>query len=332
MPIYQGNNKVRPIKAGSNNVAKVYAGYEKVFGGGPSRFRPPVVDGLLALYNPAYEGGYNGSNTIVDLWENGHDLVLSGTGYSQNTDNSIYISTGSFAITANDLSTDLHGTQSEFTVVFYGKRDHPAPEGIRGGGRWCIGPSGSFSGTNAVFEVWNRQTIYDSSLGIGTMTIFPAGGGDYFTAYNYPPGYDDFIKWKNSNTSINEWSFNAYSKADQTQTYTYPDSNLTISFRGNTSTDSGTWQDVFLQSSGSYNALGTPPSNGVWMTHASNPDTANVLDTNLASSRFMLNGIGFTGVADYDSQQFDFGGAAIYDRVLSATELQEVYAWFDSYY
>ena len=315
-------------------IGSAFVGYNRVYGAGENRFQPPVVDGLLALYNPAYESGFNGSNTIVDLWENGHDLVLSGTGYSQNTDDSIYIGTSSFAITANDLSTDLHGTQSEFTVVFYSKVDYPNPEGFGGGGRWCIGPSGSFSGNNAVFDVWNRLTIYDMSVGIGTMTIFPPGGGDYFTAYNYPPGYDDFIKFKNSNdpTSINKWSFNAWSKADQTQTYTYPDSNLTISFRGNISQDSATWQDVFLQSSGSYNALGTPPSDGVWFVHASTPDTTNVLDTNLASSRFMLNGITFTGVADYIPQHFDFGGAAIYNRVLSANELQEVYAWFDSYY
>jgi len=312
-------------------IGSAFLGYTRVYGAGEDRFTPPVSDGLLALYNPAYEGGFNGSNTIVDLW-NDKDLILSGTGYSQNADNSIYIGTSSFAITADDLSTDLHGTQSEFTVVFYSKVNYPNPEGYGGGGRWCIGPSGSFSGNNAVFDVWNRLTIYNSAVGIGTMPIYPPGGGDYFTAYNYPPGYDDFIRFKNSSTSINEWSYNAWSKADQTQTYTYPDSNLTISFRGNTSTDSPTWQDVFLQSSGSYNALGTPPSNGVWFVHASNADTANVLDTNLASSRFMLNGITFTGVADYIPQHFDFGGAAIYNRVLSASELQAMYTWYSSYY
>ena len=123
-------------------IGSAFLGYTRVFGAGENRFQPPVTDGLLALYNPAYETGYNGSNVIYDLYGS-NDLTINGGVHSQDTDNSIIFATSSNAETSTNISSSLHGTGSVFSVVFLTRNDSQAGDGYSG--RWLLGPSGSGS-------------------------------------------------------------------------------------------------------------------------------------------------------------------------------------------
>ena len=315
-------------------IGSAFLGYTRVFGAGENRFQPPITDGLLALYSPATENGYNGTNVIYDLSGNGKDLTISGGTHSQNVDGSIYFTTSSTAITSEDLSSTLNGTTAEMTVVFMGKNK----DSWGGSGRWAIGPTSGWSGTNAVFEWSANLSVLSNTFGIGTKPVFSPGGGAWFYPWRYPYAGGVYgNKWDDPLGSV-KWSFAAYTKANQEDTYIYPNSNLTLHTQGYYAKDDISGNQWFSGSldktQGTYTALGTPPSNGNWMVSSQDADNDNVLETNLSANRFFINGYADLALVDpgYVNKDFDFGGAAIFDRVLSDAEIAAVRDFYNEYF
>ena len=316
-------------------IGSAFLGYTRVFGAGDNRFQPPVIDGLLALYNPAYEGGYNGTNVIYDLSGNSKDLTLAGS-YSQDSDDSIAFTTTATAETSTDISTDLHGTSAEMTIVFLTrKNDDSGPPYSSYGGRWLLGPSSGFSGNNVLFE-WEVKNFGIGKIGYGTLPVFDAGGGYYYQVINNPNSSTGTIaNYYRNNVSDTEATFLAYTKADQTASYPGTSTNMKV-YMKNFQEGTNVVRVNTLTSTVGYGSFNDFSSGDNYLNRSSDPSgtDANILTTNLASSKFFLNDVasklGMT--TNHGPKNFNFMGAGIWNKVLSQTEIEEVISWYSTSY
>ena len=327
-------------------IGSAFLGYTRVFGAGEDRFSVPISNGLISLYNPAYTSdvypnGYD-NGTIVDLWGDA-DLETAVETVDVRSDGSIYFYTSSYASSSAELSADLLGTGSEFTIIAYsylhGSGSYES-DGT-GGGRYKIGTAGRNSWTNVIAEVGvtsgtgtqyqlgmgatSASFGFDTVVGNSMFVKDKRGGADYFAAYGVsydatppPPSF----------AGAESSSFLAVSKANQNASYTKPDTNVSFYlddfwsdtvFRNEQKTTVGTYEDL------------TAPDNNIYIFDGTGPE---VLNTSIVESFLTINPdwTGYGGDAQRNVQQFALKGFAVYNRVLTTSEIQSMKDWFDESY
>jgi len=296
-----------------------------------------VIDGLISLYNPASLGGYDtGSNTIVDLWGS-NDLETAGDPVNVESDGAIYFFTGSYASSSAELSADLLNASAEFTILVYSYQTMSGSAGTSwGNGRFKIGGAGRNNTTNVIGELADDR--YPICLGATTssFSVFE----NQFKTYEVSIGSGEDrknVRYQKSNylitppypESTTSSSFAAYVKADQSASYTLPNTNLSV-YLDNCFIDAG-----FSSGSKSTVGLGVP-------TDFSEDDLyiereifglPDVFGTNLAESYLVLNPTFTAGGGAYaEPNSFALKGFAVYNRALSTTEIQIMKSWFDQSY
>ena len=320
------------------------------------------VQGLTAIYNPKAPGGYS-ANTIYDLSGNGNNLTLTGN-YSVGTGSnagSIYFDSGSSASTVGNLSTSLHGTGSEFTIVsFYkkvympslGEPDYYLPA-------WYIGSTSNTS--SAGQQIWEYNVSSNSpNEGFGVSV------SSFSSSYN-PPNNEAWKLYQMTGSivappsptylwspvdSINTvtsdlWSFTGLTKEDQTLSYTAPNNNYTLYADGYWITNSGGASSKQVTGSllssddygSAYPSAFLPYGGFTSYIKTKNPSD-NKISTNLQSSRLYINPVGsvlpeptwFAPTYPSAYQEFWFGGFAVYNRVLSKAEVTQLDAYFQNQY
>jgi len=306
----------------------------------------PVIDGLVAFYNPKAPDGLQ-NNVIRDLSGNNNDLTIKGN-WSIGTGNdagSIYLPSGSTARTAGNLSTSLHGTGSVFTAVSYRKKkrttlDFQDPT-------WFIGGSTLGANQKQFYEKSNKLSVL-VGFGIGSsgdifdsnrLALYQMTGSIYTTSPSY--------QWKpvlNASQGFapsypNFWSVSGFTKADQTLSYSSSGSNANLFIKNYIISALNTDKYVtgsLLTTNRGYNynpqSFSTP---GGFIYN--NNVTTNVFSTNLDSSILQINPSGYAFTLDYGGGVYGyteqwFGGMAIYNRVLSDSEIATVTNYFDKQY
>jgi len=304
---------------------------------------PYSTDGLVALYNTNASGAFAG-DTIYDLSGNGNDLKMTGS-YFEGTGSdagSIFFASGSTARTAGNLSTSLHGTGSEMTIIYYAKWDrmplnYPDPSWFIGGAtlssdqRQIYERGGNIS-TTIGFGVSSAGAIDSSEA--GRVSLFEMTGSILATSPSY--------LWKpiqqfGYSVGENFWSVLGVTKANQTLTYTIPDSNVNLlALNYEVSNLTGPGSGGFISGSLLSNTKGFMFPSGYeevgGFIYA--PSSYNVLSTALDSSILQINPSGYAFTLDYGGgfygyRQQWFGGMAIYDRVLSSREILNITTYFN---
>ena len=339
MPIYSNTDIINSIKGGNINIGSAYLGYTVVYGEGEDRFQVPVSNGLVSLYNPAYTSsainGYD-SGTIIDLWGS-NDLETAGDPVNVESDGAIYFYTGSYASSSAELSADLLNASAEFTILMYSYQTFSGSTDVPyGGGRFKIGGAGRENTTNIIAEL--NVDRYPISLAATTASddvytnqfnIFQVDAGGDKDNVRY--GYSNYLATPPYPGYTISSSFAAYSKADQSASYTLPATNLSVYLDGsfiNGPFVSGTKTTVGIGLPGDF-------SNGdlFIFDEASLPD---VFGTNLAESYLVLNpdysAKGVVPGGEYGKNSFALKGFAVYNRVLSTAEIQSMKTWFDESY
>lgn len=341
MPFRIGTTTLKTAKVGTNTVGNSFVEYTRVYGVGEDRFPVPVSNGLISLYNPAYTSsainGYD-SGTIVDLWGD-KDLETAGTAVDVRSDGSIYFYTSSYASSSVELSADLLGSGSEFTIIAYtylhGSGSYNA--GGAGSGRFKIGTAGRSTLTNIIAEVGidtgGSAGMYPVSIGATSASFgaydmfypikYKTGGTGYFTNFGEP--YDATPPNPFGHTSS---SFAAYSKADQTISYTKPNTNLSVyldEFWYNT-----LYANLQKTTTGIYTDAGAS-NDDLYVFDSADANIPDVLETYITESYLVINP-DFSSQGSRSTQEFALKGFAVYNRVLSTAEIQLMKSWFDESY
>tara|TARA_R110000822_G_scaffold285958_1_gene407323 strand:- start:397 stop:1359 length:963 start_codon:yes stop_codon:yes gene_type:complete len=304
---------------------------------------PPVTGGLISLYNPAYEGGYNtGSNTIVDLWGS-KDLQTAGTPVNVRDDGSIYFYTSSYASSSAELSVDLLGSGSEFTVLAY-SYFHGSGSYIAGGvgaGRFKIGSPNRNNFSNVFTEIGidtgGSNAFYPIGIGATSGSGFVNAAWDIYYPIMYEPNPFKFTNYGVPKpptppaSSAYSGSFIAYSKADQNISYTKPNTNLSVyvdGFWANT-----LYQNIQKTTVGIYTNAAAPV-NSLYVFDSADGSIPDILETYITQSYLVINP-DYTNApsgGNRANQEFALKGFAIYNRVLSTVEIQSMKTWFDESY
>ena len=346
MKIYKGNDEIKASYKGTNSINS---------GGTLFGIVNFPTYGLVALYNPKATGGYS-SGTVYDLSSNGNDVSLSGN-YSISTgsgyENSIFMGSGSYGVTSTNLSTSLHGTGSEFTIVSFTANYNDGGSAYVDPTWWIGGPTSSIDQK----QIYNGKEWSSLILGIGVSNVnytSYAAVNPWVLYDNIDSTTDASAFWIGTNDqSSDAWSFQAVSKRNQTLTYVSASTNLTLYAKGygvQNPHPYGQWKSANLLNSDFYGYAYTNPANiapqfypvitgsaedAGFLYNQTFEDTGNTFSTNLDNSILTINpssgnmpNIGEPGAY----RNFHFGGMVVYDRVLSSQEVEFICNYFNSFY
>jgi hypothetical protein len=287
--------------------------------------------GLLALYNPAAKGGYSTSQ-MVDLSGNGNILYISGS-FLRGADKSITFYTGSYAYTTTDLSSSL---VKDITVISFKKIIAP-PSAIGAyGGTWYIGGT-LYDGSNTT-QIFEREidNFSQGKIGYSTKTsewlsYVNKPNSTNGTIANYWADYANF-----SDPTYNpRYSFLAY-EITSSATISGSNTNTNVFSRGWTDGLQTAWFSSLLENATGLYTYGTAPNNDNYLQDEIISPAFTTMSLDLSGGRrIYINP--YTNIlpnfrAFYGSMGFVFGGFAVYDRVLDASELEQVFNYFTGSY
>lgn len=284
------------------------------------------LDGLMALYNIANISSYtSGSSTVYDLSGNGNNLLITGSVNYVAASSSLQITgstTSSYGqiYSPNQLTipsgSGLLGTGSVFTVIMF----QQSVGQMQYNPNWYIG--GQTQGA-AYKQITNQQFgnfgTFKLTFGsqTGNSSPYDQFSGLYSVANPNIPDTGKYYSWGDASSSTfgnRKWSMQAFSKSSQASTL-----NLNFHIRGYYT--NSTWNSSSLASM----TLSGVPTSAAPVVIGGNYQTT--FQTNLDSS-FLY--IGKNPMYSTTLPVFMFGGMAIYNRPLSATEVNTLWSYFIS--
>jgi hypothetical protein len=304
MPIYYGNTELGSEYYGGLSQGRIYQGSNLVQNGDNSN--------LIAFYNIATPSCYtSGSDTVYDLSGNGNNLTITGSVLYSAASQSLVITGSTYAnygqlYSANQLTdslgNNLLGTSSVFTIITFMK-------GISWGND-AYGPHWSF-GTTAPATFKNLAPVQDTSffpskIGFGSQT---GNSGEVYRVYTSANPATNWSWYSDTVGLPNVWGWNlsAFEKTAVNGTT----NNMTIYTRGVNGVSGSLFSATTLNS-------GFPGIYG-----GSSQTTFN---TDLEQQYLY---IGKNPLISNTAKFYHFGGMAIFNRVLSGTEVNNYWDLFN---
>ena len=302
MPIYYGNTELGSEYYGGLAQGRIYHGSNLVQNGNNSN--------LIAFYNIATPACYtSGSSTVYDLSGNGNDLTITGSVLYSAASQSLVITGSTYAnygqlYSANQLTdslgNNLLGTGSVFTIITFMR-------GINWGND-PYGPHWSL-GTTAPAAFKNLAPVQDTSffpgkIGFGTQTQQSGECYRVFTSANPSTSWNWY---EGSPPNTYGWNLSAFEKTAVNGTT----NNMTIYSRGINGASGSLLSATTLNS-------GFPGIYG--------GQSQTIFNTDLEQQYLY---IGKNPLISNTAKFYHFGGMAVFNRVLSAAEVDNYWTLFN---
>jgi hypothetical protein len=315
MPIYLGDQQIRKQYIDSYELGKIYLGNTLVQEGSTD---------ILAFYNTANVNSYPGSgSTVFDLSGNENHLTITGSVTYLAESSSLLISSsannysdfGSLSTPVSFNGGNLNGTGSEFTIITF-LQSYDGGDYIA---NWYLGGA-SASGNDKQILNTNSDTFNLYQIGVGANLGNPIGGTSFLTYQTSAPESQWLWGKSSSGEGYRKWSMVAYNKSSQAST-----NNLRIDARGYVPGGGGTYNQSALNSI----TLNNPSFPKIEGTQ-NNIFPATTYETNLDTTRLFVGKNPTTPANPQGTvPRFLFGGMIIFNRVLSTSEVNNYWNYFN---